>query len=73
MLNKHPSFESIELVPVIPIPIHLTGEIKSKLAYVDEWIEDVEVSQEKIVLYRCFSASLNRLSIAPRLKRKYSV
>ncbi|HSQ27508.1 MAG TPA: hypothetical protein VLM80_10335 [Anaerolineales bacterium] len=51
MLNKHPSFESIELIPAVPIPIHLTGEIKSKLAYVDEWIEEVEVSQEKIVLY----------------------
>ncbi len=50
MLNKLHTSESIELIPSIPIPPHLTGEVKSKLAYVDEWIKQVEVNPDKIIL-----------------------
>jgi seryl-tRNA synthetase len=43
----------IEISPVLPIPDHLTGEVQSKLAYVDELIASAQVSPsgDKIVLY----------------------
>lgn len=50
MVNKQQATEAIELSPSILIPDHLIGEIKSKLAYVDEWIKQVDIGQEKIVL-----------------------
>ena len=43
----------IEISPALPIPDHLTGEIQSKLAYVDEWISKAQVlpSGDCIVLH----------------------
>jgi len=43
----------IEISPAVPIPDHLTGEIQSKLAYVDEWISKAQVlpSGDCIVLH----------------------
>jgi seryl-tRNA synthetase len=43
----------IEISPVLPIPDHLTGEVQSKLAYVDELIASAQVSPsgDQIVLY----------------------
>jgi seryl-tRNA synthetase len=45
--------ETLEIVPALPIPAHLVGEVKSKLAYVDEAIARGEVSSsgERITLY----------------------
>ena len=51
MENKNESLEKIILIPAVPIPAHLTGEIRSKLAYVDEWIQQAEVTQNQILLY----------------------
>lgn len=36
---------SLSLAPALPIPAHLTKEVQSKLAYVDERINHVEVSE----------------------------
>lgn len=41
---------SIDILLTTPIPDHLLGEIRSKLAYVDEWIERVEVKPELITI-----------------------
>lgn len=46
----------IELVPAVPIPAHLAGEVQSKLAYVDEGIARAEVSP---------NGSLIRLHLSP--------
>ncbi len=42
----------LELTPAIPIPDHLTGEVQSKLAYVDELIAAAQVlpSGDRIIL-----------------------
>lgn len=42
-----------EVAPIIPIPDFLTGEVKSKLAYIDEAIARAEVAQsgDKVLLY----------------------
>lgn len=40
----------IEIVPAVGIPLHLTGEIQSKLAYVDEWIAQARVQPDRIEL-----------------------
>jgi seryl-tRNA synthetase len=40
----------IEFAPAAPIPDYLTGEIQSKLAYVDERIVRVQVSSDQILL-----------------------
>ena len=44
--------DCLELVPAVPIPGHLTGEVQSKLAYVDEAILSAQVSPggDRIVL-----------------------
>jgi seryl-tRNA synthetase len=42
---------TLEIAPAVPIPEYLTGEIQSKLAYVDEWILRALVSSEKIILH----------------------
>jgi len=42
--------QTLEITPTVPIPEHLTGEIQSKLAYVDESILDADVSTDRIVL-----------------------
>ncbi|MDD5467436.1 MAG: hypothetical protein PHS96_06495 [Anaerolineales bacterium] len=34
----------VDITPVLPIPDHLTGEVRSKLAYVDEWITHADVA-----------------------------
>ena len=43
----------ISLVPALPVPDHLVGEVQSKLAYVDEWISKAEVtpSGKEIILH----------------------
>lgn len=43
--------EVFEFAPAIPIPEYLTSEIQSKLAYVDEWILQAQVSADRILLY----------------------
>jgi seryl-tRNA synthetase len=42
----------LEIIPAMPIPDHLTGEVQSKLAYVDELIASAQVppSGDQIVL-----------------------
>jgi seryl-tRNA synthetase len=45
------SDDILKLIPSVTIPDHLTGEIRSKLAYVDEAIARAEVSPEQIVLH----------------------
>ena len=40
----------LEIVPAVSIPDHLTGEVQSKLAYVDERIARARVSSDRIVL-----------------------
>ncbi len=51
-MNNHSEIlTTIKLVPAVPIPAHLTGEIRSKLAYVDEWIRQAEVTEQEIVLH----------------------
>jgi seryl-tRNA synthetase len=42
---------TLTLIPSVPIPAYLTGEIRSKLAYVDEAIARAEVSEGQIVLH----------------------
>jgi seryl-tRNA synthetase len=41
----------LEFAPAVPIPDYLTGEIKTKLAYVDEEIAEAEVTSDQIALY----------------------
>ncbi len=58
-MNKRlPSQAVLELAPAIPIPEHLTGEVQSKLAYVDEAILGARVEEggEQIVLFLASSA-----------------
>ena len=52
-MSKQPDKKNFELTikPAVPIPDYLTGEIRSKLAYVDEKITDASVSIDKIVLH----------------------
>jgi seryl-tRNA synthetase len=51
MLNKPVNTPTlIEFAPAAPIPDYLTGEIQSKLAYVDERIQRASVSAERIEL-----------------------
>jgi len=45
------STATIKLVPAVAIPGYLTGEIQSKLAYVDESISRAEVSTGEIILH----------------------
>lgn len=45
------SDSTLSLTPAVPIPDYLTGEIRSKLAYVDEAISRAEVNQELIILH----------------------
>lgn len=51
-MSKHPDEKSVELTiqPAISIPEYLTGEIRSKLAYVDEQIADANVTTDTITL-----------------------
>jgi hypothetical protein len=44
------AFIIIQIKPVVPIPSHLTAEIQSKLAYVDESIHRVQVAQDQIII-----------------------
>jgi hypothetical protein len=48
-----PDFFQTELAPAVPIPEHLTGEVQSKLAYVDENIAlaVIEPTGDRITLY----------------------
>ncbi|MFC2025997.1 hypothetical protein ACFLUC_02255, partial [Chloroflexota bacterium] len=41
----------INIVPGVSIPDHLCGEVKSKLAYVDETIIEAQVFSDQIILY----------------------
>ncbi|MBN2044464.1 MAG: hypothetical protein JW757_05535 [Anaerolineales bacterium] len=38
--------EQLEITPVVTIPDHLVGQIRSKLAYVDELIAQAEISED---------------------------
>ena len=60
----------IDLIPVLPIPTHLTGEVQSKLAYVDEAIARAEVSPngERVRLYLT-PAGIQQWSKAPSSRR----
>jgi acyl carrier protein len=50
--------QEIFITPILPIPEHLLGDIKSKLAYVDESIRLAQVSPKMITLtVRKFSSS----------------
>jgi seryl-tRNA synthetase len=40
----------LEIKPAVPIPSYLTGEIQSKLAYVDQWIIQAHVDEDMIGL-----------------------
>ncbi|MBN2549652.1 MAG: hypothetical protein JXB15_10870 [Anaerolineales bacterium] len=42
---------TLQFAPAVPIPDYLVGEIRSKLAYVDELILSAEVSPEQITLH----------------------
>jgi hypothetical protein len=37
---------TLDIVPAVAIPTHLTGEVQSKLAYVDQWITKAVVSAD---------------------------
>ena len=50
-IKEHDQELTLELVPALPIPDYLAGEIQSKLAYVDEWIARAQVSSEHIILH----------------------
>jgi seryl-tRNA synthetase len=56
MNNKDQSLPSgqvlltIEFAPAVPVPEYLTGEVQSKLAYVDERITSAHVSEERVTL-----------------------
>ena len=43
--------KTLTIIPEIAIPEHLLGDIRSKLAYVDELISHVEVRENQILLY----------------------
>ena len=45
MAENGASPAALELTPALPIPDHLIGEVRSKLAYVDEDIAMAEISQ----------------------------
>jgi hypothetical protein len=61
-LNLQPV--TLNLQPILPIPSHLTGEIQSKLAYVDEGIARavVPASGDQITLYLHQAESPARLA-----------
>jgi seryl-tRNA synthetase len=44
------AYIALELTPAVAIPEYLTGEIQSKLAYVDEHIASAQVTSDKIQL-----------------------
>jgi len=45
-----PDFTTLEFTPQVPIPDYLTGEIQSKLAYVDQQILAAQVKEDQITL-----------------------
>ena len=47
----HESFSTISFAPIVPIPDYLTGQVQSKLAYVDESILSAEVESDQIQLH----------------------
>ena len=51
MNNKSLSGFQIEIQPEVLIPDYLVGEIRSKLAYVDESITQAEVNPNRILLH----------------------
>ncbi len=51
MNNKPITDVQVEIQPEVLIPDYLVGEIRSKLAYVDESIIQAEVSPDRIVLH----------------------
>jgi len=42
---------ALEIKPVVSIPEHLTGQVQSKLAYVDEAITEAQVSSDRIRIF----------------------
>jgi seryl-tRNA synthetase len=49
--NEYPAqVVALTFEPAVPIPDHLTGEIQSRLAYVDESIKGAQVSKDRIEL-----------------------
>ncbi len=72
MSHKQTNLVSIEIQPSVPIPSYLIGEIKSKLAYVDEWISSAEVEETKITIMGPKSQSLtaeHRTQIEDKIQR----
>jgi seryl-tRNA synthetase len=62
----------IELAPALPIPGHLTGEVQSKLAYVDERIRRAEVAPTGDRLTLTLDRALDplaRLSLEEKVQR----
>lgn len=57
-----PAELSFQFAPAVPIPDYLVGEIRSKLAYVDESIRRAEVSPDQIILYLSSPAGERELS-----------
>lgn len=51
-----------ELIPSLTIPEYMVGEVQSRLAYVDEWVREAEVSTngERITLHLYQEADHNR-------------
>ncbi|MFM8319509.1 MAG: hypothetical protein ACKOC5_01240 [Chloroflexota bacterium] len=52
----------LEFAPAVPLPDYLTGEVQSKLAYVDEWIAQARVSVDNICLHVALPAGVTALS-----------
>jgi seryl-tRNA synthetase len=60
----------IEFAPATPIPDYLTGEIQSKLAYVDERIQRASVSAERIELELApWDEGQDRLELEEKVQR----
>ena len=53
-----PGFTELSFAPLVPIPAFLTGEIQSKLAYVDEQILAAQVKEDQITLKVASAAGL---------------
>jgi seryl-tRNA synthetase len=63
--------DRLELVPALPIPEYLVGEVQSKLAYVDEAIRQAQVSPagDRIVLHLHAVPAARRSALEEKVQR----
>jgi hypothetical protein len=59
----------LELIPALPIPPHLVGEVQSKLAYVDEAIVSAQVSPQGDRIVLQLNAAVDTAALEEKVRR----